>query len=161
MFNAAGVSSTPVPLQFQGTAGTVELALNWAVVPPEKTETQVELGWNLDEAGPEFTKPSSSVVPPSSSVVPPSSSVVPNSEPGASEFRSTPPPYRGGTWNSEQVEHGKEDVKPSETSPPGALNIEYVRERLAAEDYKAIYRHCQVNRLDYDDVLEAARAVTL
>ncbi len=65
--------------------------------------------------------------------------------------------------NSEQVEQAIEQIEPPGESPPqhGAANIEYVRERLAAEDYKAIYGHCVMHRLDYDAVLEAARAVTL
>jgi hypothetical protein len=64
--------------------------------------------------------------------------------------------------NSEQVEHALEQIEPPGESPPqhGAANLEYVRERLAAEDYKAIYRHCVINKLDYDAVLETARAVT-
>jgi DNA-binding MarR family transcriptional regulator len=136
-------SSPRVHSEFTGSS---ELALNWAIAAPQKT-------------GGEFTE-SSLETPHSNAVVHPVHPEFTDSSLNPELFTSPSPPYKGDGVNSEQVEHGKEDVKPSETSPPGAVNIEYVRERLAAEDYKAIYRHCQVNRLDYDAVLEKTRAVT-
>ncbi len=141
MFNAEGPSSTQVQPQFKGN---LELALNWTVSILEN-----------DEA-------SSTQVQPSSTKFNPSSTQVQDPDLGTSEFSSMSPPYKGDVLNSEQVEHALEQIEPPGESLPqhGAADMEYVRTRLALEDYKAIYRHCVINKLDYDAVLETARGVS-
>lgn len=119
LFHSADASSTQVP---GGSPDDPELNLNWVVTMPSAApsndvppaDRKVELGWNSTGTTASIKEEGSTVVPPSSSSVPPSSTVVPFSRPNASEFRSSSPPYKGGTWNSGGVETTSETpVEPS------------------------------------------------